>query len=209
MSQKDGFAKMSDEQAKMYKDQMETIEVPEGHMIIFFENIIHEVSGKKYPYPISRLFVGFVIWTGAPPCTTTDPVPTRKPCGKCRPCIPCPLHTPCNNRDEKKKACILCRQFFSVSPCGRYAAFPPLKSGQNVTVFPKIYKVYRSNKWRLEAIMSHIPSTRVPGSSVPSDMVPAIKLPDSYPDKEHSKLRGYPLPSASDDEPPTKCPRIS
>lgn len=57
-----GFApiKSADEKA-MYKARAETVAVPPGHMIVFFEHIVHEVRSKKVQYDMYRLFTGWRI----------------------------------------------------------------------------------------------------------------------------------------------------
>jgi hypothetical protein len=42
-----------------YKQREVTVSIPPGHACIFFENIIHRVSGGVPPEPILRKFIGF------------------------------------------------------------------------------------------------------------------------------------------------------
>ena len=54
-----GFAKLSKEQSKAYEEQMVTVMVPPGHMIVFYANIVHSVAPQKVKEPIYRLFIGW------------------------------------------------------------------------------------------------------------------------------------------------------
>jgi hypothetical protein len=185
-----GFAKLSDDQKKMFKDKRVTYKVPEGHVIIFFENIVHSVRSAKYDYDILRLFVAFQLWSGAPPCTATSLVrKPKKPCDKCMPCYLCPKHTPCDNRDSKGRACGPCTQFYSVSDDLTQGGTPPVKSGQPLHPIPALYYNFRAtNGWRISEIYSQIP-TMVEGCK----KIPAVSLEKPYTPEERKMLRGYPL----------------
>lgn len=43
------------------KQRGQTVLVPPGHMIVFFENIVHMVHNKEASFPIRRKFVGFML----------------------------------------------------------------------------------------------------------------------------------------------------
>jgi len=54
-----GFNKMSQEESNAYDAQMVQVEVPPGHMIIFYQTIVHVVRARKVKEPIYRLFLGW------------------------------------------------------------------------------------------------------------------------------------------------------
>jgi hypothetical protein len=55
-----GFASIKNaEEKKRYEHNCSSVEIPPGHLVVFYEHIVHEVLGKKKPYPIYRLFVGW------------------------------------------------------------------------------------------------------------------------------------------------------
>jgi hypothetical protein len=58
-----GFSPLSPAQVGEYKDKKELIEVPPGHLIIFYSNIIHEVVPRKRDYPSVRMYCGWRLTT--------------------------------------------------------------------------------------------------------------------------------------------------
>lgn len=56
---KGGAYNSTNDRATEYKQLEETVEIPPCHALVFFENIMHRVSGKKPREPILRKFVGF------------------------------------------------------------------------------------------------------------------------------------------------------
>lgn len=54
-----GFCKLSAGEKAYYKPSMVKIEVPVGHAIIFFQNIVHSVAGGKAKTRIMRQFHGY------------------------------------------------------------------------------------------------------------------------------------------------------
>ena len=50
-----GFARLKD----LDKSQIQAIKVPPGHILVFFQNIAHEVRNKKASYNMYRLFTAF------------------------------------------------------------------------------------------------------------------------------------------------------
>ena len=58
-STRDGraFSKLTEEEVKVCKRKEVTVAVPPGHAIVFFENIVHRVSGAKPTEPLLRKFV--------------------------------------------------------------------------------------------------------------------------------------------------------
>lgn len=56
-----GFHKFSIEECKVYDNDCKKtlVTIPPGAMLIFFENIIHEVKSKKVDYTMTRLHLGF------------------------------------------------------------------------------------------------------------------------------------------------------
>jgi hypothetical protein len=57
-----GFAAIKDAKEKAeHRRNCRSVEVPPGHIIVFFEHIVHEVRGTKATYDMYRLFVGWRI----------------------------------------------------------------------------------------------------------------------------------------------------
>lgn len=54
-----GFAKVSKEQAEEFSAKNIHVEVPPGHVLLFNEQLAHEVLGKKLSYKSYRLFLGW------------------------------------------------------------------------------------------------------------------------------------------------------
>ena len=57
-----GFAPIKDKslKAQYNKDKIKVV-IPPGHMLLFYEHLVHEVLGKKTPKDIHRLFLGWRI----------------------------------------------------------------------------------------------------------------------------------------------------
>lgn len=59
------------EKTAEYQKTEQAVQIPPSHALVFFENIVHRVSGAKPPEPILRKFVGFRLtnsdneWFGA------------------------------------------------------------------------------------------------------------------------------------------------
>jgi hypothetical protein len=57
-----GFATIKSEVEKArYAATCQSIAVPPGHILVFYEHIIHEVRAKKFNYPLYRVFTGWRI----------------------------------------------------------------------------------------------------------------------------------------------------
>lgn len=55
-----GFARIvSDEEKKHHKRNARQVEIPAGHIIVFFEHIVHEVRAVKARYDMYRVFLGW------------------------------------------------------------------------------------------------------------------------------------------------------
>jgi len=55
-----GFTRITCTEQKLdFRSQKRRIEVPPGHLVVFFENILHEVSGRKCTHDSYRKFMGF------------------------------------------------------------------------------------------------------------------------------------------------------
>eukprot|EP00966_Prymnesium_polylepis_P324572 7380605-Prymnesium_polylepis.1 len=58
--QNKGFAKIKDtEEIKKYQELMRNVSVPPGHLLVFYENIVHEVASSKAEDDVRRLHCGF------------------------------------------------------------------------------------------------------------------------------------------------------
>lgn len=58
VSKHNGFAKIKKEEFKEYQRLQKTIEIPPGHIFIFYEKMVHEVKRSKKKY-VNRLFTGW------------------------------------------------------------------------------------------------------------------------------------------------------
>jgi hypothetical protein len=56
-----GFTKLNDKNFESYKKQKKLIDVKPGHILIFYQNIVHEVLAKKTKWNQMRLFTSFRI----------------------------------------------------------------------------------------------------------------------------------------------------
>ena len=54
-----GFSKISKDQHALLHEKAVYVEVPPGHVLIFFEHIVHEVVSKKLRHTMYRLFTGW------------------------------------------------------------------------------------------------------------------------------------------------------
>lgn len=54
-----GFDVVGKEEQQQYRAAARRITVPPGHLLIFFENIVHEVEGTAAPHAVARLFTAF------------------------------------------------------------------------------------------------------------------------------------------------------
>jgi hypothetical protein len=54
-----GFVKLTDDEHKYAASNKQLITIPPGHIIVFFQNALHEIHGKKQSYNMYRLFIGF------------------------------------------------------------------------------------------------------------------------------------------------------
>lgn len=55
-----GFAPIKNKKdVEFYNKNKIKVEIPPGHIIIFYENIVHEVLSKKYKHDMYRLFLGW------------------------------------------------------------------------------------------------------------------------------------------------------
>lgn len=54
-----GFATIPKSQHAHYRQRRQTIEIPPGHIFIFYERMVHEVVGKKLRVDQHRLFLGW------------------------------------------------------------------------------------------------------------------------------------------------------
>lgn len=56
---KKGFATLPKHEGAALKARSKLVEIPPGHILIFRENIIHEVLAKKVPYKLCRIHLGW------------------------------------------------------------------------------------------------------------------------------------------------------
>ena len=56
-----GFKKISPSESQAYVKARRRVEVPAGHLLIFFENIVHEIDSKSIKETIYRRFAGWAI----------------------------------------------------------------------------------------------------------------------------------------------------
>ncbi|CAN0113866.1 unnamed protein product, partial [Ectocarpus sp. 12 AP-2014] len=60
-----GFAKISQEEARKHKKNKERVEIPSGHILVFYENIVHEVLSTKATSTLARLHLGWRLTTSS------------------------------------------------------------------------------------------------------------------------------------------------
>jgi hypothetical protein len=58
-SNDEGFAKIGKDDSKKYKDLRVRYKIPAGHIIIFSQNIVHEVISKAYKTDTYKLYIGW------------------------------------------------------------------------------------------------------------------------------------------------------
>jgi hypothetical protein len=61
VTEKTGFVKFTDEEIKDFKKRKTIFKIPPGHIIIFNQNIVHEVLPKKSIFDSYRLYIGWRI----------------------------------------------------------------------------------------------------------------------------------------------------
>ena len=66
-SKKTGFVKFTDEENKDFKKRKKIFEVPPGYIIMFNQDIVHEVLPRKATFNSYRLFIGWRITEGEIP----------------------------------------------------------------------------------------------------------------------------------------------
>ena len=72
-----GFSKIKDDtQIQHYENNCVSVEIPPGHIIVFFEHIVHEIVSKKHASPMYRLFVGWRLSTDTNPLFPSD-IPSK------------------------------------------------------------------------------------------------------------------------------------
>jgi len=62
-----GFAPLSTEESKEAKTRKVVVEIPPGHYVMFFQNLVHEVYPTKSQYNSMRQFVGYRLTTSTRP----------------------------------------------------------------------------------------------------------------------------------------------
>lgn len=73
-TQKGGFAPIKSAQDKArYERQCQAVAVPPGHMIVFFEHIVHEVRAKAAAYDMYRVFTGWRVTYDIYPLNPSTP----------------------------------------------------------------------------------------------------------------------------------------
>lgn len=80
-----GFYKVSKEEQKSFKEARRLVTIPAGCILIFNENLLHEVLGKKSEHVVQRLFLGWRLTTSNTPlqaniqeCLRTFKIPLLK-----------------------------------------------------------------------------------------------------------------------------------
>lgn len=173
-----GFATLSKDDANRIKsgmaDRRAAILVPEGHALVFFENILHEVVGRPYRHRITRLFTAFAVWSGAPPCPASG-------CA-CR----CP--------DPQGRDCYMCIQ---AAYC-REGSLTHVKSKQQNRTYPRLYAC--NHREKLRVISDQLPAIAppggfdpTPGSRLPLSVHPPVELALPYSNEELAALAGRDL----------------
>lgn len=153
-----GFAVIPEERRGDF--EFETVVIPPGHALVFFENIVHKVRSRKYRYDILRLFTAFQLWKGEPPC------PHRGPCGAL---------------DPQGRDCFLCTQ----KKFCTNGTLTHVKSKQENRLFPKLYRV--NHKRKLELIVADVPAMQ--GVTPLPTTHPAVPI-EPYTEAEFQRMRG-------------------
>lgn len=172
-----GFATLSKSDAARIRgdmaDRRAAVAVPEGHALVFFENILHEVVGRGYRHRMTRLFTAFSVWSGAPPC----------PASGCR----CP--------DPQGRDCYMCIQV----ACCREGSLTHVKSKQQNRTYPRLYAC--NHREKLRVISEQLPAIAPPGgfdpaalgSRLPCSVHPPVELALPYSEEELAALAGVDL----------------
>lgn len=63
----DGFVRFSKEEGVQFSSRKIRVEVPKGHILLFNENLVHEVMARKLKYQSYRLFLGWRITNATEP----------------------------------------------------------------------------------------------------------------------------------------------
>lgn len=93
-----GFKKLSPDEIREYDSKRQLITVPPGHIVIFYQHIVHEVLSKKMKQDSLRLFLGWCLTAfSEPPVHSkhelskiiTDQAVPRLPSGQ-----QCPMYSP-------------------------------------------------------------------------------------------------------------------
>jgi hypothetical protein len=58
---KTGFVKFGEKEIQDFKERKKIMKIPPGYMILFFQDIVHEVLSRKMKFDSYRLFTGFRI----------------------------------------------------------------------------------------------------------------------------------------------------
>lgn len=66
-----GFARIQGDEARAYSQRKTLVKIPPGHIIVFYEHIVHEVLARKASVPTYRLFLG---WRTTPRTQPLNPV---------------------------------------------------------------------------------------------------------------------------------------
>jgi hypothetical protein len=62
-----GFERVEKAEVAGFQAAVKRIAVPPGHVLVFFENIVHEVEGGSVKHPMARLFTAFRLTTSPSP----------------------------------------------------------------------------------------------------------------------------------------------
>jgi len=72
--QNKGFAKIKDaKEIEKYRELMRSVRVPPGHLLVFYENIVHEVASRKAEDDVRRLHCGFRVTEHTDPLFGLEP----------------------------------------------------------------------------------------------------------------------------------------
>lgn len=62
-----GFAKIGEDQHASLRADCVAVQIPPGHLLVFYEHIVHEVVSTKLQRPLYRLFTGWRLTHGSQP----------------------------------------------------------------------------------------------------------------------------------------------
>lgn len=105
-----GFAPIAPSDRAEFAARKEHIRISPGHLVIFHEDIVHEVIATKFSYDIVRVFVGFAFGPFGSPLIDRQLARVRYPC-----------NVPSSLADALERKCVV-----------------PIKSGQCPSFYPKI-----------------------------------------------------------------------